>query len=105
MKKLLLASLGLHLALLPCFADVVPSKYDDKDPASRKAVQTRLEQIGTGAAEAETRVKRLTNDEIAYFAQNPERVQAVGGIYWYEWLGGVGVGLLLIIIYFSRVPL
>jgi hypothetical protein len=103
MKKILLATLGLHLALIPCFSDVIPSKYDGKDPADRKAVQTRLEQIGAAAADAETRVKRLTSGEVAYFARNPERVQAAGGLYWYEWLGGVGVGLLLMVTYFVRI--
>jgi hypothetical protein len=88
MKRLALAVLGLHLALLPCFADVIPSKYDDKSPAHRQAVKGRLEQLGMESANAEHRVKQLDTDELSYFAQNPERIQPAGALYWYEWLAG-----------------
>jgi hypothetical protein len=50
MKKTLLCLLGLNLAWVPCFADVVPSKYDQKDPAARQAVQERLQGFGVDRA-------------------------------------------------------
>ena len=91
MKRLTLCLMGLHLALLPCFADVIPSKYDDKDPAHRQAVKTRLVELGVNGSDAERRVQRLDCDELAYFAQSPERIQPAGALYWYEWVGGAVV--------------
>ena len=91
MKRLALAVLALHLALLPCFADVIPSKYDDRNPQQQKAVQSRMEALGMSPANAEHRVNRLDSDELAYFARNTDRIQPAGGLYWYEWLGGAVV--------------
>ena len=99
MKRLALCVLGLHLALVPCFADVIPSKYDDKDPAQRQAVKARLVGLGVTAPNAEHRVKQLDTDELAYFAQSPERIQPAGALYWYEWVGGVAVLAVITILY------
>ena len=91
MKRLALAVLALHLALLPCFADVIPSKYDDRNPQQQKAVQSRMEALGMSPSNAEHRVNRLDSDELAFFAHNPDRIQPAGGLYWYEWVGGAAV--------------
>ncbi len=88
MKKLFLCALGLHLCLLPCFADVIPSRYADEDAASRQAVQDRLQDLGLSASSAGTHVGELTSDELAYFAHDTARIQPAGSLYWYEWLLG-----------------
>ena len=91
MKHLALCLLGLHLVLLPCFADVIPSRRAGGDAASQEAVKARLQQIGMNATDAERHVQDLTSRETAYFAQNPDRIQVAGGLYWYEWVAGVVV--------------
>lgn len=101
MKKISLAVLALHLALVPVFADVIPSKYDEKSPAARQAVQQRLQELGASPASAEARIKSLSPDQVAYFAESPDRIQMAGSLYWYEWLIGAGVLVLLAIIYFT----
>lgn len=100
MKRTTLAVLALHLALLPCFADVIPSRRAEKNAAAEQAVKVRLEQLGLASADAERHVRELTGAEVAYFAQNPDRVQAAGGLYWYEWLIGAGVLAGLTAMYF-----
>ncbi|HXX95099.1 MAG TPA: hypothetical protein VEN81_15865 [Planctomycetota bacterium] len=91
MKRLALCLLGLHLAMVPGYADVIPSKYDEKDPAQKQAVKDRLQVLGVSSSNAEHRVKVLDADELAYFAQNPERIQPAGHLYWYEWVIGAAV--------------
>lgn len=104
MKKIVLCTLSLHLALVPCLADVIPTRYAEDDAASRKAVQDRLQQIGLSASSADTHVRELTSDEVAYFAHDTGRIQPAGSLYWYEWLFGavmlgatVGASVLLYI--------
>lgn len=99
MKSTLLPAAVLLLGVGPWFADVIPSKYDTKAPADRAAVQARLESLG--APEAGERVKRLSDEELAFFAGRPERVQAAGGLYWYEFLIGAGVLVLMLVIYLA----
>jgi hypothetical protein len=85
----LLCTLALHLALLPAFADVIPSRRAERDPEAQKAVQSRLERLGLPATEARRHVNDLTAAETAYFAADVNRVQAAGGLYWYEWIIGL----------------
>ncbi len=91
MKKLALAVLALHLVVVPCMADVIPSRHDTTDPGARKAVESRLTALGVSAAEAQRHVDRMTPDDVACFGARPERVQPAAGLYWYEWLGGLGM--------------
>ena len=99
MKTTLLPAAVLLLGVGPWFADVIPSKYDEKSKSDRAAVTARLESLGAPAAE--DRVKRLSADELSFFAGQPERVQAAGGLYWYEFLLGAGTLAILIIIYLA----
>lgn len=94
MKKLLLGIVTFHLALLPCFADVIPTRRVDSDSAAEQKVQARLQQLGVSATDAARQVRDLSVEETNYFAQDTTRVQYAGGLYWYEWVGG----LLLIVI-------
>jgi hypothetical protein len=89
MKKLLLAAVTVHLALLPCFADVIPTRRVESDKASEQKVQARLEQLGVSSADAARQVRDLSPEETNYFAQDPTRVQSAAGLYWYEWVGGL----------------
>ena len=100
MKKAALA-LAFWTVALPCLADVIPTSYDRKDAADRQSVQARLETLGSSPAAAEDRVKRLTPEELAYFAARPEGMQEAGRLYWYEWLGGLALLGALTFAYFT----
>jgi len=95
MKKLLLGVVTFHLALLPCFADVIPTRRVDTDKASEQKVQARLQQLGVSPADAARQVRDLSPEETSYFAQDGARVQVAAGLYWYEWLGGLFVIVVL----------
>ena len=98
MTKTLLCLLAAFTAATPCFADVIPTSYDRKSKEDRQAVQARLEGLGAAPSAAEHRVRHLSPDELAFFAEHPERVQSAGGLYWYEWVGGlVTLGLCAIV--------
>lgn len=101
MTKTILCLTAVLLAAAPCLADVVPTQYDTKSKQDRRAVQARLETLGATPAAAEHRVQRLSAQELAFFAAQPERVQAAGGLYWYEWLGGAAMLAAITIIYFT----
>ena len=61
------------------FADVIPGSYPN--PAAREARETvasRLHGLGLGEGESRARASRLTDDEAAWFAARPERLQQVG---------------------------
>jgi hypothetical protein len=100
-KKAILCLLALHGTLVPCLADVIPSRRAEKNPAAEGVVKARLVELGATAAEAERQVGQLTARELGYFAQEPSRIQAAGALYWYEWLLGAGFLAVLAIIYFS----
>jgi hypothetical protein len=94
----------------PLRADVIPSQYASTSDAKSK-VQARLAQMGVSEESAKLSSKRLTEEEAAYFAYNPSRVQLVGqeawagqaDIFWWEWLLGlaalVGVGAWIYLAY------
>ena len=76
------------------FADVVPARKAkaDRDAA---AVEKRLASLGVDGATARTSAEKLTPSELHFFAENPSRVQNVGGLTGGEWLGGaVFLGLM-----------
>lgn len=100
MKKAALA-LAFWLLALPVLADVIPTSYDRKSGADRQSVQARLESLGSAPSAAEDRVKRLSPEELAYFATRPEGVQSAGRLYWYEWLGGLALLGALTFAYFT----
>ena len=89
------ALVGLFYA--PAMADVVPTRYADASPA-KEQVQARLTELGLQADASRERLARLTPDEAAFFAAQPERVQVVGqemwagqaNNLWWEWLFGIG---------------
>ena len=72
-------------------ADVVPARKAkaDKDAA---AVEQRLASLGVDSGTAKSSTERLTPSELRFFAEDSSRIQNVGGITWYEFLGGVVVG-------------
>jgi len=101
MKKLLLGVVTFHLALLPCFADVIPTRRAETDTASEQKVKARLESLGMSAVDADRHVRDLSPSETNYFAQDLNRVQYAAGLYWYEWVGGlvmlaIVVGVIII---------
>lgn len=102
MKKLLLGVVFLHLALVPCFADVIPTRRVEKDTASEQKIKTRLESLGMPAADADRHVANLSPEETNYFAQDTNRVQYAAGLYWYEWVGGLAMLAILTIIVIVR---
>jgi hypothetical protein len=91
MNKLFLCALALNLAMLPCYADVIPTRHAESDAKARQAVQERLQELGLSVTRADTHVGELTSDELAYFAHNSARIQPAGALYWYEWLFGAAM--------------
>ncbi|HEV3029201.1 MAG TPA: hypothetical protein VG457_16600 [Planctomycetota bacterium] len=89
MKKLLLGVVTFHLALVPCFADVIPTRRGQSDTASEQKIKARLESLGMSAADADRQVRDLSPADATYFAQDVNRVQYAAGLYWYEWVGGL----------------
>ena len=92
------------VAALPCLADVIPTRRVDRNPSAEQKVKVRLEQLGVNSQEADRQVADLNPRDASYFADNPDRVQAAAGLYWYEWLGGLAfvaivAGVLLIRVY------
>lgn len=99
-RSAFLCALALHVAFVPAFADVIPARRAERDPEAHRVVQGRLEALGLPAAEARRQVGDLTPSEAAYFARDVNRVQAAGGLYWYEWLGGAALLGGLTLLYF-----
>jgi hypothetical protein len=89
MKPIALFLVGLHLAVVPCFADVIPTRRVERNAAAEQKVKDRLEQLGVSPQDADRQVSDLSVRDTAYFAENPDRVQSAAGLYWYEWLGGL----------------
>lgn len=102
MKKLLLGVVTLHLAMLPCFADVIPTRRAETNSASEQKVKARLESLGMKSAEADRHVRDLSPAETNYFAQDLNRVQYAAGLYWYEWIGGLAFAAIIVIIVLVR---
>lgn len=102
MKKLLLGIVTFHLALLPCFADVIPTRRVENDTAAEQKVQARLEQLGMNSVDASRHVRDLSPEEANYFAQDPSRVQYAAGLYWYEWVGGLVFLTVLVVLVIIR---
>jgi hypothetical protein len=101
MKKLLMGVVFLHLAFVPCFADVIPTRRVEKDSASEQKIKARLETLGMPSADADRHVRDLDPQETNYFAQDTNRVQYAAGLYWYEWVGGllmIGIITLIVIV-------
>jgi hypothetical protein len=100
MKTFLLCALAVHLAFVPCYADVMPTRRPaERNGAAERAVKDRLEQLGLNAAQARHELGELSASETAYFAADVNRLQPVGGLYWYEFLIGVGVLAGLVALY------
>jgi hypothetical protein len=99
MKKLLMGVVFLHLALIPCFADVIPTRRVEKDSASEQKIKARLETLGMPSADADRHVRDLDPQEANYFAQDTNRVQYAAGLYWYEWVGGLAFITILVVAY------
>ncbi|HZE98309.1 MAG TPA: hypothetical protein VE981_14860 [Planctomycetota bacterium] len=98
MKKLLLGVVTFHLALIPCFADVIPTRRAENDTASEQKIKSRLQTLGMPAAEAERQVRDLSPEDTNYFAQDLNRVQNAAGLYWYEWVGGLVLLTVVVVI-------
>lgn len=103
MKKLLLGVVLFHLAVVPCFADVIPTRRVERNTAAEQKVKARLEQLGVTPQEADRQVADLSPRDASYFAQNPDRIQAAAGLYWYEWLGGLAFAAVVAAIVLIRV--
>ncbi len=84
------------------WADVVPPRKAKADKDAAK-VESRLACLGVDSPAARAGADNLTPSELRYFAEDPTRIQNVGGLTWGEWLGG-GVFLgLMAFLYFAFV--
>ena len=102
MKKLLLGVVTFHLALLPCFADVIPTRRAEPDTASEQKIKARLESLGMSGVDADRHVRDLSPADANYFAQDVNRVQYAAGLYWYEWVGGLAFLVIIVAVYLVR---
>jgi hypothetical protein len=103
LSRLLVGLLIAAVLAGPVWADVIPTQYASPSGSQAK-VEARLSELGFAPAEARLRAERLTDDQAAYFAHDPERLQLVGqemwggqsDNLWWEWVFGiaalVGVG-------------
>jgi hypothetical protein len=94
-----IAILNITLFVPAVSADVIPTKLpSQKDQIARAAVEQRLVELGSDAKEAHDQVAILSDEVVERYADSPESVQVVTGLYFEEWLlGGVFLGLLIII--------
>src|SRR5688572_5084182 len=72
-------------------ADIVPARKAKADRDAAK-VEVRLATLGVDSATAKSSAENLSPTELSFFAEDSSRIQNVGGITWYEFLGGVAVG-------------
>jgi hypothetical protein len=86
---LVVAILAFHPAA--ALADVVPARKAKADRDAAK-VEDRMTTLGVDAATAKASAERLTPSELRFFAEDSSRVQAVGGLTWYEVAGGFIIG-------------
>ena len=83
-------------------ADVVPARKAKADRDAAK-VEERLASIGADASAARSGADRLTPSELRYFAEDPSRVQNVGGMTWGEAAAGTVYLGLMGFLYFAFV--
>ena len=70
----------------------------DRDAA---AVEKRMSELVVDASTAKAGADRLTPAELRFFAEDPDRLQNVGGLTAGEWLGGAIFLGLLAFLYFA----
>jgi len=90
-----LALSGLFMQSL--HADVIPTRRAADTTESARKVEGRLLQLGVTPEAAKEQIQKLTDEQTAYFAGDPERIQLVGqenwggqsDNLWWEWLFGL----------------
>lgn len=102
MRAGVIALVALSTFCSPLFADVLPSRRSVETPPQRE-LAARVEALGVPSVECGAQLSALTEDEMAFFAARPDRVQIVGApqdmfsgeatSMWYE--GWLGAGFLL----------
>lgn len=85
MKRTVLLSAALWLILTPVLrADVIPAA---PQAGPKPALEQTLVERGIAAPEARSMASAASSEDAAWFEDNPERVQAVGGLLFEEWMG------------------
>jgi len=82
---LLVARPGIALA------DVVPARKA-KAQRDAAAVESRMASLGVDSSTAKAGTEHLTPSELSFFAEDPSRLQVVGGLTWDEIAGGLVFG-------------
>lgn len=88
----------LNLAVLvPALqADVIPNKVESPQDLSAKGkVVERLKELGMTHAEARSQVDKLPDDVVAHYANNPQALQNVSGLWLEEVVVGLGLFAVL----------
>lgn len=82
-------------------ADVIPTRRAGDSTESARKVESRLLQLGVTPEAAKEQIQKLTDEQTAYFAGDPERIQLVGqeigaenwggqsNNLWWEWVFGL----------------
>ena len=84
------------------WADVVPPRKAKADQ-NAAAVENRLAALGVDSSTARTSAENLTPSELRYFAEDPTRIQNVGGLTFGEAMGGAVYLGLMGFLYFAFV--
>jgi hypothetical protein len=98
LSRLIVAMALPGLLVSNAWCDVIPNRYAE-DSGERDAVESRLTDLGLSSDEAGNHASLLTDDEVAYFAQDASRLRMVGKevgevfagqvtILWWEFLFG-----------------
>ncbi len=79
MLRVAAAALSLTIMAATAWADVIPTRHaDDGAAPARDAVAGRLEKLGLPSADARAHARAISDEEAAYFAADPCRLQFAG---------------------------
>jgi hypothetical protein len=88
MRKALIVLCIAALFAPPIAADVIPSRPGGDCKAEKAKVKEGLVKRGFSETDAQAHVKRMSADDLEFFAANEGRIQLAGGLLFEEWLLG-----------------
>jgi hypothetical protein len=101
MSRLLVAVAMAGFFTTTLHADVIPTRRAGDTGESAQKVTSRLLQLGVSPDAAKEQLQKLTDEQTAYFAGDPQRIQLVGqeisaenwggqsDNFWWEWVFGI----------------
>jgi len=78
-------------------ADVIPTRIATSEEREERAqVEARLNEIGLNGDQARGHVDRLLPDDVSQMAARPDSLQMVSGLWFEEWIIGLGFAALIL---------